>query len=134
MVTRSVNPARLPVSFSLDDGLARDRIGEAEAPAQVLEHAPHAVEIRDHRRPGIDDALHAIPLADDAVRALAGLHQGEAAHAREIALHVAVLRQECLLLAGLDAKADDVECGHGASCVARVATPYRTPAASSSQS
>src|SRR6185436_16742365 len=107
-VTRSVKAL-----LFLHDGLAGDRVGKAESSAEVFEHGPHVVEVRDHRGPGVDDALHAVPLADDAIRPLPGLDQGEAMHAREVPLHVPMLFQECLLLALFDAKAHDVECGHG---------------------
>ena len=68
------------------DGLARDRIGDAEAAAEILEVAADLVEKADHLRPGRDDVVKALPLADEAVGPLAGLDQRRVEGAGHVAL------------------------------------------------
>ena len=70
------------------------------------------VENVDHEGPCVDNLLEARPLTDEAERVFAGPDQRPTAEALEAGIHAAVLRNELLLVAGLDTKPHDIECRH----------------------
>ena len=70
------------------------------------------VENVDHEGPCVDDLLEARSLADEAECVFAASDQRPATEALEAAIHAAVLRNELLLMAGLDSKPHDIECRH----------------------
>ena len=71
------------LAVHLEDDFAGDRISDAKVTAEVFQHLAAAIEGLDHLRPGRDDRVHAVPLADEAEVALAGLDDGDRPHSSE---------------------------------------------------
>src|SRR5215831_16444521 len=92
------------------DDLARHRVGDPEAYAEVLEHMAHLVQHPDHLGTGVRKMLKGLPLADEAEGLVAGLHQPAAVEALETSAGLAVRVDELLLEAGLHPEPDGVEC------------------------
>ena len=79
------------LAVHLEDDFAGDRISDAKVTAQVFQHLATVIEGFDHLRPGRDDRVHAVPLADEAEFVLAGLDDGNRAHSSEgVAVYGAV--------------------------------------------
>ena len=110
------SPTSLPspsaCRLQADDGLARDRIGDAEPAAEIFEMIAEAVEQADHLRPRVSEFLHTGPFADKAERAVAGLHQRAAAEALEGRIGLSVGVDEGLLAAWFYAKSNGVVRAH----------------------
>src|SRR5262249_51582552 len=81
-------------------GLPGPGIGDAEPAAEVLEHVAHLVEDPDHLRARVGEVLERLPLADDAERLVARLHEPPALEAFETFPPSPVQVDELLLEAG----------------------------------
>src|SRR5690606_37203966 len=89
--------------FQSHHRLARDGIRDSEPAAQVLQDVPHLVEFAYHLRPRLDDAVEAVPFADEAVGTLARLDERHATqsglpHPRELLRVDAAVHVDILLL------------------------------------
>src|SRR5204863_5746849 len=97
---------------NLQDGVARHRVGDAQAASEVHEHLAHLVEDPDHFGTRVDDALEVPPLPDEAEGVVPGSYEPSSAKTLERPPHVTVRLQKSLRLTRFHAKAVDVECCH----------------------
>nr|CAI0334447.1 hypothetical protein SHINE37_110174 [Rhizobiaceae bacterium] len=117
------------VSLQRKNNRTGDRIGDAEAAAEVFEGIAKAVERSDHLRPAGGKSIHALPFRNDAITPFSRLNDTGMAQARPVGRDIAVRIEKGVLHAGLDFETHDIECDHGClpSEIAAIATGHRRP-------
>src|SRR6478736_2543915 len=109
--------------FDFQDDRPRNRVRHPEI-ALLLEHVAERVERRDHVRAGRGEAVHVVPLGDDAVALIAGLDQIDAPQPGPVAVDGPVRFDEFLVAAGLHLEPNGVESSHGVLPRAVRGRPY----------
>src|SRR6266536_2440728 len=96
----------------LHERFARDRVGDTEVAAEIIEEPAHLVQHRGHLRTRVDDALEVPPFANHAERLVTGPHQASADEALERGPHVAMRLDERFRVARFHPETNHVECRH----------------------
>src|SRR5207249_2337714 len=91
---------------------SRDRIGDAETTAQILQRVAERVERCNHVWPRLGERVHVAPFGDDAIAAVAGLDHVDALQAGPIGLYLFVRIEKLLVASGLHPKAHRIERRH----------------------